>query len=77
MRTPITDYFDVQSHLEMERATGLKWIGRHPLGLFATYDFYECQECHTSYPVINECVGRPQANGRYLPRCLCKEEKSI
>ena len=73
METPIDRFFSVQRWNDIEKSTGLKFIGHRNLGLFDSFDYYSCAKCVSDYPDMGN---GPQANGKVLKRCLCSTEES-
>ena len=71
MRTPIDNFFDLQSAREIAQRTGLEFQGRGKLGRWQEWYWYACRDCGTTYPDMGH---GPQANGHILKRCLCKED---
>lgn len=52
----------------------LKNIGTHRLGM-TTYEYYQCVDCKTDYPVIR---GFPSCNGAHISKCpYCKPRPKL
>ena len=47
--------------------TGYRFLGK------ATYEYWECVDCQTTYPVIDGVIS---CNGRAITKCLCSGDMS-